>query len=103
MVRALGLLKVSEAGLGGCDASLLLCIAAMCSFLGVVREMSSCHLEGQQMALLLMRDAHPDVAHQSMALLLFASEKVVSGVKVQGLERCDVHRLLAASLTRRTC
>ena len=27
----------------------------------------------------------------------------VGGVKVQGLEGCDVHGLLAASLTRRTC
>ena len=74
VVRALGLLKVSEAGLGGCNAFLSPCVAATWSLSGVVGEMSSCHLEGQQMALLSMRDARLDVACQSMALLLFVSE-----------------------------
>ena len=46
VVRALGLLKVSEAGLGGCNASLPPCVTVMWSFSGVVEEMSSSHLEG---------------------------------------------------------
>ena len=57
--------------------------------LGVVKETSSCHLKGQQMVLLSMRDAHPDVACQSTALQLFASENVVSG-HIANMAQLDV-------------
>jgi len=67
VVSALKLLKVIEMGLGGCDASLPPCIAAMLLYLGVVGEMLSCHLEGQQMALVkvqrtLRRDVRKDTS-----------------------------------------
>ena len=55
----------------------------------VVEETSFCCLKGQQMALLLMRDAHPDVAFQSMALQPFASENVVSGC-IANMAQLDV-------------
>jgi len=79
VVRALKLLKVIEMGLGGCDAFLPPCIAVTLLYLGVVREILSCCLEGQQMVLLLMGNACPNVAHQSMAVLPCAPGKIASG------------------------
>ena len=60
--RGLGLLKVSKLGLQNCGASLLPYVAAMLSFLGVVKETFSCCPKGQQMALLSMQNACADVA-----------------------------------------
>jgi len=79
LVMALKLPRMIEMGLGGRNASLPPCIAAMLLYSGVVEETSSCRLEGQQMALSLMGNACSDVACQSTAMLLFASGKMASG------------------------
>ena len=79
LVMALKLPRMIEMGLKGRDASLPLCIAVMLSYLGVVEEMSSCHLEGQRMAPLSMGNVCSNVAHWSMAMLPFVSGKMVSG------------------------
>jgi hypothetical protein len=57
---------------------LLPCVAVTLLFSGVVEETSSCCLKGQQMAPSLMGNVWPDVACQSMAMLLFASGEMVS-------------------------
>ena len=89
LVMALKLPRMIETGLGGHDASLLLCVAAMLLYLGVVKEMSSCHLEGQRMAPSSIGNACSDVACQSMAMLLFASGKMASG-RVANAAQWDV-------------
>jgi len=79
LVMALKPPRMIEMGLGGHDASLPPCVAAMLSYSGVVEETSSCRLEGQRMAPSSMGNACSDVARRSTAMLPFASGKMVSG------------------------
>ena len=71
--------RMIEMGLGGCDASLPLCIAVMLLYSGVVKETSSCRLEGQWMAPSSMGNVCSDVACQSTAMLPFTLQKMASG------------------------
>ena len=92
-MRVLELLEVTEAGLQDQNTLVLLHVAGTWLLLEMVGETSFCCLEGQQMALLLMRDVRPDVARQSTALLLFASRKVVSG-HIASMAQLDVSMAL---------
>ena len=78
-VGVLGSMKVPKTGLGGHDASLLLCVAVMCLLPMVGDGAASCSFESGGVVLLLIGNACPDMACQSMAVLPFALEKMVSG------------------------
>jgi hypothetical protein len=64
----------------GCDASVLLCTAATWSHLVVGEGVVFCHCNNRRRVLPLMKDACPNVACQSSAVLLFAFAEPFTGL-----------------------